>query len=510
LFGAGWVLAGLALLPPLLFSERAMLAYALGNWIGVNGWLAYIANGRQHAGLQTFLNSPRLQRLPTQTLFQWLTALSILPWLWLVWSNRGWANEFLPLAYTLLAWVLLVWGLRLRHRHWAYAAPWHTAAHLSTVGAIALAVIYRQQPVFTAVTLAAAVFHFAATWLMPRWRWPGLFVGGLLLPIGWLSGLEWLGVNSQLLLPVLAAMVLLYLIAAKLLEDLAGYKKSFTDPLETAAMLLAALVAVWGILNGAWYWSDDLALIWVAFAYIFLGASFLLYAWQHDNVGWGHLGIWTGVIAGGLLIKSLSRGSGRSAALAALLAVALIIAERGLHYYATQPQGTWRLWWRRAWRLYRQPLLTGGWAVSAITIGLALVRNLIISGGGLTRQSWSIVALFLITGLYALSANLYKKERFVWLASILVIAPWTLLANLRWYLGGRLAWEWYGGQWVVLGLVLLGIAVAIGRFPIHNSQFPIHNSQFPIPNSQFTILNSQFTILNYLPSSSPTFLSLSP
>jgi hypothetical protein len=246
LFGAGWVLAGLALVPPLFFGETAMLTYALGNWIGLNGWLAYVAHGRQHPGLLAFLHHPRLQQLPTQTLFQWLTALSTLAWLGLVWSNRGWANEYLALAYTVLAWGLLILGVRLRRLDWAYGAPWHVSAHLGTFIALALVILYRQQTVFAAVILAAAVFHFASTWLMPRWRWLGLFVGGLLLPIGWLSGLEWLGVSSQVLLPVLAAMVLIYLIVAKALEDLAGYKKSFTDPLEKAAMLLACVVVVWG------------------------------------------------------------------------------------------------------------------------------------------------------------------------------------------------------------------------------------------------------------------------
>ena len=52
-----------------LGEQRLLLVYALGNWIGVNGWLAFVQNGRQHLGLQTLLNHRWLQHLPTQIPF---------------------------------------------------------------------------------------------------------------------------------------------------------------------------------------------------------------------------------------------------------------------------------------------------------------------------------------------------------------------------------------------------------------------------------------------------------
>ena len=308
-----------------------------------------------------------------------------------------------------------------------------------------------------------------------------MFLGGLLLAMGWLSGLDWLGLPARALLPALALLILAYMIVAKWLTDSGRRKAEAMEPLIVAALWLAVIAIIWSLLNTTSYWRNDPALLWVALTGALLAASFLLHAWQTNLTGWGHLGIWALVMGGGLVIKSFSHGSGRSAPLAALLAIGLVLAERTLHHHVLSPNA---VLWRRAWRLYKRPLLTAAWAVSAGTIGLALLRNLVWLGGGLARQSWSILALSLITGLYALGTYLYKKERFVWLASILAIAPWTLLANLRWYMGGRLAWEWYGGQWVLLGIVLLVAAVAVGKLAIVNGQLSIINRQLPITNYQ--------------------------
>ena len=469
LFGAGWLLAGLAILPPLLFGEQRLLVYALGNWIGVNGWLAFVQNGRQHPGLQTLLNHRWLQRLPTEIPFQWLTALSTIPWLGLFWDSRdSWARDYLPLAFTLLAWGLLGIGVRLRRLHWHYGTPWQVSAHISTVAALVFSFVFYEQWVFTAVLLTAAIFHFTAAHTLPRWRTMGVLTGGILLAFGWLSGLDWLGVPDQVLLPALTFIILAYMVTAKWLTDSGRIKAGRMEPLIIAALLLAILAVLWSFLNTTTYWDNDLALLWVSLTAALLGATFLLYAWETSLIGWGQLGVWAYVLGGGLLIKSFSRGSGRSALYTALLTISLVLIERSLHHVVLQPNN---VLWRRAWRLYKRPLLTAAWVVSAITIGLALVRNLVWLGGGVARQSWSILALALITALYALCAYFYKKERFVWLASILVIAPWTLLANLRWYLPGRLATEWYGGQWVLLGIVLLVVAVAIGKLEIRSLRF---------------------------------------
>ncbi|MBK8935153.1 MAG: hypothetical protein IPM76_23130 [Chloroflexi bacterium] len=40
LFGAAVLLAGLAIVPPLILFDQALLVYALGNWLVINAWLA--------------------------------------------------------------------------------------------------------------------------------------------------------------------------------------------------------------------------------------------------------------------------------------------------------------------------------------------------------------------------------------------------------------------------------------------------------------------------------------
>ncbi|MFO7539888.1 MAG: DUF2157 domain-containing protein, partial [Chloroflexota bacterium] len=70
LYGSALIIAALALLPPLLLWDQPLLVYALFNWIGLSGWLAYLAHGpspsdspRANTGLQMFLAQPRLRGL---------------------------------------------------------------------------------------------------------------------------------------------------------------------------------------------------------------------------------------------------------------------------------------------------------------------------------------------------------------------------------------------------------------------------------------------------------------
>ena len=44
LYGAAVILAGAAMLPPLVLLDQPLLAYALANWLGINGWLAILAH----------------------------------------------------------------------------------------------------------------------------------------------------------------------------------------------------------------------------------------------------------------------------------------------------------------------------------------------------------------------------------------------------------------------------------------------------------------------------------
>ncbi|GIK57155.1 MAG: hypothetical protein HND44_20515 [Chloroflexi bacterium] len=337
LFTAGYAFAALSILPPLLLNDRPLFSYALLNWIGVNVWLAYLAQ-TETAGVLALLARRPLVRWGVN-LFHWGAALAILPWVWVWWTDGRPPSPTLAFLYTAVAWGLLFVATRLQVGQRA----WYTTAHLGAVTALLVGVVTGNQ----------------------------LMVGWLLLP---------------------------------------------------------------------------------------LAAFYLTVAWiprPHEALAF--IGVWSGVAGVGLIVEAYSHGTGRSAALAALLAVGLVLTERGLHWLMQQRGGQWRL----VWGVYRRPFLYTGWLVSIGAIGLALVRNLVWLGGGVPQQTWSIVALLLLVGLYTLAARLYRQERFGWLAAVLILAPWTLLIGRGWYVWPPPRLEWYGLNWMVLVLALLAIAILL-------------------------------------------------
>jgi hypothetical protein len=105
--------------------------------------------------------------------------------------------------------------------------------------------------------------------------------------------------------------------------------------------------------------------------------------------------------------------------------------------------------------------LTAGWVISALAIWLALVRNLWLLGGNQPRQLWSVVALSLLVGLYALSARLFRKPYLVWLAAPLGFLPWTILTNLGWLTPYGPTLPGYALSWVVLAWLLLLLSLGL-------------------------------------------------
>jgi hypothetical protein len=218
----------------------------------------------------------------------------------------------------------------------------------------------------------------------------------------------------------------------------------------TAAHLSAVTALLIGLVTGT-----QLTMGWLLLP---VAAFYLAAAWMpRPQEDLAFIGVWLGVAGVGLIVEAYSHGTGRSAALAALLAVGLVLAERGLYWLMQQRGGPWRL----VWPVYRRPLLYTGWLVSVGAMVLALVRNLIWLRGGVTQQTWSMVALLLLVGLYALAARLYRQERFGWLAAVLIIAPWTLLIGRGWYVWSPPMLRWYGLNWMVLALLLLGVGILL-------------------------------------------------
>jgi hypothetical protein len=320
------------------------------------------------------------------------------------------------------------------------------------------------------VVVGTAVYFVAAVWAFHSSRY--FYVAGFLLPLAGAFLLNLGGIFERYWLPVLGVFPLVYVLAGIWLEQKRGRERPFTTPFYRMALAVGLPLLGLNLLWAIFVW-DDAELVWTAVTPAWLGLAAAAYAWLNDNPRWAHLSIWLITLAGGLVVKTYSHGSGRSAALVACLAVAYVLAERALHQLALRPvkedhakaqsRKRWvsnlRFNYRRWWLLYKEPLLTAGWILSAAAIAAALVRNLVLLGGGATRQTWSIVALLLITGLYALSARLFRQARFVWLASALVVVPWTLAGNLLW--DDKMAW--FGLSWVALALVLLGVGAALAR-----------------------------------------------
>ncbi len=455
LFGGAVVLAALALLPPLVLWDQALLVYALANWLGMMGWLAAL-DYQQTAGLPELLGGARWRRL-RPALFHWLTALPLPVWVWLLWTLGREPGPRLGLLLVGLAFAQMLLAVWLRRRRWAYGRPWQFGGLVAILPALGLAFVGGDAAVGVPVVWAVALYFLTAVWVFRAPRY--FYLAGLLFPLAWLHTQEAIRVDWRVWDACLGFFPLAYVLAGVWLEKGRGRKRPFTQPFFRVALLLGIPVLLLSLSQAAYDW-DRPALAWAALTPGALGLAAAAYAWLTNRQRWAHIAIWLVTLAGGLLVKTFSHGSGRSAALVALLAAAYVLAERGLYALARQPKRAWgwrSLDFRGLWRLVRRPLLSAGWLLSAAAIGLALVRNLWLLGGGPVREGWAIAALCIVSGLYALAARLFHKARFVWLASALVIAPWTLATHLFWGDVGA----WFGVSWVILALGLLGVGALL-------------------------------------------------
>ncbi len=493
---SGYLIAGVALLPPLLPYNGDLLAYALGNWLGLTAWGAYLAHRRQPGFSGEFkLNFFGRRKIFNPTaLFHWLTAIPLPFWLWLLFTNRRPPDFSLPLALAVLAWAMVALGYRLARLNRAYRQPWRLIGGLVSVAAPIAAFVIAPAGFTPALTLLVIGLLYLADALTGRYP-AELFIAGLVIAWGYLLFLDRLRLSFEAANLALALLIAVYILTSLWTERrvhqvrrLEGsqvkglqVKSSNIQPsnlqpatLQPATRLhallqplyLAAHLLTFYLLGRIYSqpfnhlffdlpWTDEM-LIWAAAAQLLLALVYGLYAWGTYLERWGHLAAWLGAAGGGFIALAYSTGRGSSAAKAALIAVAYVLAERALNRLWRQP--AWptrrRAFIRLAWRLFRRPLLVTGWSVSAIVIGLALVRNLWLLGGGRTQQIWAAAGLLLITGLYALSARLFRQVRFVWLAALLVIAPWTILTNLGWFTPYRPTTPGFALSWVLLAWTL--------------------------------------------------------
>ncbi len=461
IYAAGFALAALAPLPPLVGGDQGLLAYALGNWIGLTAWAAWLVHTGQHPGLEAFFRrfGRRGVRLP-----HWAAALPLPAWLWLVWTHtwrRGSCDKaWLGMALALLAWGLVFLGRWLARQRAAYEPPWYVTGRLTSFVAPIAGLIYftGDRALLALVFFLISALYFVSAWRFRQRRW--LVPAGVTLPVAWLLFLAHYRVLPAPTGLLLALVPAVYLLGGLLLVHFRRVEGYFLRPLNIIAHGLAALAVLWGLsplwdrLAGLGQWTDPDRL-WAAGGQLLLGIVYGWVAWGFGRERWGHLAAWLGVSAGGIVATVYSQGRGSSAAKAALLAVAYVLAERGLlalrDRWKAAPQ---------AWKLYRRPLLIAGWAVSAGAVILALFRNLVLLGGGRVRETWAIIGLLIVVGLYALSARLFRRAILVWLAAGLVFAPWTILTHLGWFV---IPWAprptEYALAWLILAWLQLGLGL---------------------------------------------------
>ncbi|KPJ48251.1 MAG: hypothetical protein AMJ38_05730 [Dehalococcoidia bacterium DG_22] len=408
-YAAGYACSALSLLPPLLGNDQGLLTYALGNWIALAAWSAWLAHGEDHPGLKALLRrAGPFQR----SVLHWAITIPLPVFLWLAWTlNERPADARFGLALMPVAWGCVAIGRWLiagrvegeSGEQFAIYNPqsaWYVVGYVCSLISPLVTYVFWDQALMSAALLAAAALYFFSAWAF-RQRW-WLIPAGVTLPMGYVSGLDWLNLAFDPMGTAFALVPAAYLLGGIALERLRRVGRSFMGPLYGVAHGLAIGAVIWGFvpLWNRLVWDvpwTEAARLWAAGGQLILGVTYGLAAWffesgPHRNSGerWGHVAAWLGMMAGGFIATVYSRGRGSSAAQAALLAVVYILVERGLH--TGRNKFRYSDGFCKAWPLYRRPLLVAGWAVSGGAILLALVRNLALLGGGRVREIWAIVA----------------------------------------------------------------------------------------------------------------------
>ena len=465
---SAYITAALSILPPLFLYDGQLFSYAIGNWIALSAWGAYLA----YRGQPGFAIPPQMatekphafKRLfATDAIYHWCTTLPLPFWIWIITDNNEFSGQILPLLLVVLAWfmVLVSYWLKKFTQEDCRFPWWLTGVAVSAITP-AVAFISAPDGYVPAITLlAVGILYFVDTFV--NWEAVQFYPAGLITAWGlWLT-LQRARVDNELITFALCLLVSIYLLSGLAAES----KKSpaatfkFLSPLYNTAHLLAILIILRIYAHpldeffGGPAWTDAMQL-WGAADQLLLSALYGLYAWGRYQERWGHIAAWLAMIGGGFIAIIYSRGHGSLAAKGAIIAVIMILAERGLNYLrkqpATQKHRRAILW--LAWRLYQRPLLVAGWTASIGIILLALVRNLILLGGGRIQQIWAAAGLLIIAALYAFAAYLFRKARFAWFAVMVVFAPWTILTNLGWFTIFKPTLPDFAISWTVLAWLL--------------------------------------------------------
>ena len=462
---AGYVIAALAFVPTLFPYEGPWLAYALGNWLLLCVWGAKL----ERAGQPGFALSERKQADPV---FHWMAALALPVWITVLFDNRGLLGFDLALALAALAWGMVALSYRLTRIDREYRLPWYLVGLLASVFAIVAAFILAPNGYTPSICLLVVGLLYLADAFTNRQAWE-LAPGGAVSALGMMLLLDKLRASFDALTFALALLVAVYFLIGLWHERrrLPDLTHRFFVPLYLTSHVLALVVLARVYiqpLNELAFdteWTDTMR-VWEAASQLVLCIVYVLYAWATYQELWAYIAAWLGAAGVGFVAIIYSTGKGSLAARGALGVIGYILAERGLNWLRNRRATSrrWRAIARLIWCLFRRPLLVTGWVASVGIIGLALVRNLILLGGGHVQQIWAVIGLLMITALYALSARLFRRTVFVWLASLLVFAPWTILTNLGWFFWAKPTTSGFAISWVILAWALYLIGLALERF----------------------------------------------
>jgi hypothetical protein len=490
---AGYAIAAIAILPPLVIYDGSKLTYPLFNWLALSAWGAWLAHhdrpgfvpaGREQHSHSTFLE----YLLGNHTIYHWLTAIVLPFWLWDIQSSRHLAAEIWPLVLAGLAWAMVFLGHRLSCANRHYRLPWRfTGLAVAVVSLMTAGFVPLHEFILPVALLSAGLLCFADT-LSSRQAWQ-FYPAALFTGIGLWLLLVYFRVDREIVTFSLCLLTAAYFSAGLLYERTrspqAGIR--FLGPLYHVAHLAAFVVALRVAIRplddsiGGPEWTQAIQ-VWGAVDLLILAVYYGLFAWARYREVWAYFAAWLGMAGGMLLVFAYSHGQGSSATKGALVVVLFILAERAL-YALRMPLAPARLGerfaaWaaafarrlrlpahaRLAWGLFHRPLQFTGWVGSAgVIFVLALLRNLVWLGGGRIQQTWAAIGLLIITALYALSARMYRQARFAWFAALLVFIPWTILTNLDWFTAWNISLPGFGAGWVVLAWLLYLASLPLER-----------------------------------------------
>ncbi len=482
---AGYGIATLSIFAPLISLDKNLLTYTLGNWLGLTAWGAILAH-RQYPG---FVNFPRkwslkktsqvLETCEVSSTFHWLTAVFLPLWIFVIFMRWQWTETTLALTLTVLAWGMVLLSYRLSRLNQAYRAPWHLMGILVSLGALTITWQSTSDFTLSVIFLMIGLLYFTDALTQKHSR--ELMPAGLITAWGYVVLLKELHFSLHFSYDAIPfALSLLIACYINLEFGLSVFPqpkiKNLKSNINFHPLYLTAHVLTMFTLGQIYmsilfdFWTDEMR-AWGAATQLVLSVVYMIYAWHTSRSHWAHLATWLLAASGGFVAIIFSSGHGASAAESALLAMAYVLTERFLHFRFLildklalrfpQLQPT-KVSSSKIEQVYSRALLTTGWTISVFSIVLALGRNLFILGGR-TPQIWAVLGLLLVTGLYAMSARLFHRVKFVWLAALLVFAPWTIATNLLWPYHYYEATSQFPISWVMLAWLLFLTHLGVRR-----------------------------------------------